>query len=212
MSDRLKIVLHRTTAAQGQPGGAAHVHARTATGWPRALATWLAMMLVMVSLGLGEAWALTITINEFQHATVLLPFVPQQGTLALCENPSVIFSPVTCEAPTSDIVVFLAGLTTGTALLESDLAEPGTPVAPGDRALLIPFPAPFFSVGEPGAEETTQRLLYTPRFGEPGFAVVQGVPVSYAITSDVPEPASWLLLATGGVGLGALTLRRLRKA
>jgi hypothetical protein len=38
---------------------------------------------------------------------------------------------------------------------------------------------------------------------------VQGVPVSYAITSDVvTEPALWLLLATGFVGLLGHTFSR----
>jgi hypothetical protein len=95
-------------------------------------------------------------------------------------------------------------------LLESDLPEPGTSAAPGDRVLLIPFPAPFFSIGEPVAEEMTQTLLYTPAPGQPGFALVEGVPVSYAITSDeVPEPATWLLIATALVGLlGCATIFR----
>ena len=99
--------------------------------------------------------------------------------------------PVTCEAPASDNILFLAPASGGVALLESGLPEPGTPAAPGDHMLLIPFPAPFFSVGEPGAENTTQTLLYTPALGQPGFALVEGVPVSYAITSDevLPEPA-----------------------
>jgi hypothetical protein len=87
---------------------------------------------------------------------VLPPFPPQQGTLSLCENSFVILSAVTCAAPPSDTVVFLAGLTTGTALLESDLPEPGTLAAPGDRALLIPFPAPFFSIGEFTRSTTTE--------------------------------------------------------
>jgi len=81
---------------------------------------WFIVMIGLVSLGPG-AWASTITIDEFQHDTVLLPFVPQQGTLSICENPSVPLSPITCEAPVSDTVVFLAGATTGIALLESDL-------------------------------------------------------------------------------------------
>jgi len=124
-----------------QPGDDEHDHhtsrIRVSTA---AVATWLAMMSGLLSFGLAAASAITIDIDEFQHATVLLPFAPQEGTLFLCENPSVILSPVGCEAPPSD-TVFRAGLTTGTVLLESDLPEPGTPAAPRDRALLIPFPA-----------------------------------------------------------------------
>ena len=172
-------------------------HARIATNCRNFVARWFIIMLALVSL-YSRAEAVTIKIDEFQNDTVLLPFAPQQGTLSLCENATVPLSPITCEAPASDTVVFLAGATTGVALLESDLPEPRTAAAPGDRALGIPFPAPFFSVGEPGAENTTQTLLYTPASGQPGFALVDGVPVSYAITSDeVPEPATWLLIAAG---------------
>ena len=162
----------------------------------------LATSAIALAICTGCAWPLTINIDEFQNDTVMLPFVPQQGTLSLCEDPSVLLSPVTCEAPASDTIVFLAGASEGVALLESDLPEPGTPAAPGDRVLLIPFPAPLFSVGEPGAENTTQTLLYTPALGQPGFALIEGAPVSYAITSDeVPETGSWLLLASGLVGV-----------
>jgi len=172
--------------------------------WKRRRRVWLAVMVGLVSLNPGVVWAATIDIDEFQHATVLLPFAPQEGTLFLCENPSVPLSTITCEAPQSDAVVFLSDITTGTgsALLESDLPEPGEAAAPGDRALLIPFPAPFFSVAEPGGENMTQTLLYTPTIGQPGFALVQGMPVSYAISSDVvPEPVTCLLLGSGVVGL-----------
>ena len=188
-----RLVRHRITAAR--PGR--YELGRLAEGCTKFMTRWFIIMLVLGSLD-PRAWAVTINIDEFQNDTVLLPFVPQQGTLSLCENSSVILSPITCEAPASDTVVFLAGAATGVALLESDLPEPGTPAAPGDRVLLIPFPGPFFSIGEPGAEDTTQTLLYTPVLGQPGFALVGGVPVSYAITSDeVPEPTTWLLIATG---------------
>jgi hypothetical protein len=208
MPDRL--VRHRTAAAQ--PGYYEQGHARAAEGYPKFITKCFIIMVGVVGLDPG-AWAVTINIDEFQHDTVLLPFVPQQGTLSLCENPSVLLSPITCEAPASDTVVFLAGATTGTALLESDLPEPGTPGAPGDRVLLIPFPAPFFSIGEPGAEEMTQTLLYTPALGQPGFALVEGVPVSYAITSDeVPEPTTWLLVAAGLVRVGRLGREAIRRA
>ena len=193
-----RLVRHCITAAR--PGRYELGHARLAAGCTKFITRWFIIMLVLGSLDPG-AWAVTINIDEFQNDTVLLPFVPQQGTLSLCENPSIILRPTSCEAPVSDTVVFLAGATTGVALLESDLSEPGTPAVPGDRVLLIPFPGPFFSIGEPGAEDTTQTLLYTPALGQPGFALVGGVPVSYAITSDeVPEPATWLLIATGLVG------------
>jgi hypothetical protein len=171
------------------------------------------IMVVLVCLDSG-AWAVTINIDEFLNSTVALPFVPQPGTLSLCENPSILLSPITCETPASDTVVFLAGTSTGIALLESDLPEPGTSGAPGDRMLLIPFPAPFFSIGEPGAEGTTQTLLYTPALGQPGFALVGSAPVTYAITSDeVPEPATWLLIAAGLVSIttrGSKTIKRAR--
>ena len=163
-------------------------------------------MLGMMGFG---ANAVTIHIDEFTNDTVVLPFVPQQGTLFLCENASVVLSPVTCEAPVSDTVLFLAGDTTGLALLESDLSESGTPDAPGDRLLPPPFPAPFFSIGELGSENTIQTLLYTPVKGQPGFALIDGVPVSYAITSDqVPEPATLVPLAGCLIGLFAMARRR----
>src|SRR5919201_699061 len=125
------------------------------------LSSILAMIFGLLNLGVGAASAITMDIDEFEHDTVLLPFVPQQGTLFLCENPFVILSPVGCEGPVSDTILFLASPKTGTVLLESDLSEPGTPDAPGDRALPIPFLLPFYSIGEPGAEGTTQTLIYT---------------------------------------------------
>jgi hypothetical protein len=200
MFDRL---VHHPTAA-AELGCYEQGDARAAKDCTNFMARWFLIIAALVSLH-PRAWAVTINIDEFQNDTVMLPFVPQQGTLSLCENPSVLLSPITCEAPASDTVVFLAGATTGVALLESDLPEPGTPAAPGDRVLLIPFPAPFFSIGEPGAENTTQTLLYTPALGQPGFALVGGAPVSYAITSDeVPEPATWLLIAAGLVRVACL--------
>jgi hypothetical protein len=41
------------------------------------------------------------------------------------------------------------------------------------------------------------RAQYTPISGQPGF--VSGFDVTYAITSDVPEPSSILLMLSGGV-------------
>src|SRR5215469_1368600 len=162
------------------------------------VARWL-LIIVVGLVGLeSRAGAVTIHIDEFTNDSVVLPFAPQQGTLSLCEDSILLI--ITCEGLVSDSVVFLADATTGmgVALLESDLSESGTPDAPGDRMLLIPFPEPFFAIGEPGAEETTQTVLYTPTVGQPGFALEDGVPVSYEITSDeVPEPATWLLITTG---------------
>ena len=185
-----------------------HHEEHSAEGRRKLMVRWLTIMVGLLSL-VPAAEAITINIDEFQNDSVLLPFVPQQGTLFLCENPTVLLGPVTCEAPASDSIVFLADASTGMALLESDLPEPGTPAAPGDRVLLIPFPAPFFSIGEPGAEEMTQTLLYTPDIGQPGFAMVDGVPVSYAITSDeVPEATTWFLIGSGLIGLLGYALIR----
>ena len=161
---------------------------------PRGVALFLVLVFGSLVFGANRARALTITIDEFQNDTVSLPFAPQQGTLFLCESSA---SPITCEAVPSDVILFLPGTGTGTALMQSDVSESDGSDAPGDRVLLIPYLAPFFSIPEPGAEGTTQTVLYTPVPGQPGFAFVGGMPVSYSITSDsVPEPATWLMIAT----------------
>jgi len=79
-------------------------------------------------------------------------------------------------------LVFYSDRTPG----DTDLADIGFPTALYANTLLLT---------EVGAEGIN-GLRYTPTAGQPGFVAGAGGPVTYLISSDVPEPSSILLLVT----------------
>ena len=52
------------------------------------------------------------------------------------------------------------------------------------------------------------RAIYTPVAGQPGFVVGAAGPVTYTLISDVPEPATLSLFATGLLGLLGMIRKR----
>lgn len=79
--------------------------------------------------------------------------------------------------------------------------------SPADTGFPTALYANNLTVNEVGPEGSN-GYVYTPTAGQPGFVSGAGGPVTYEIYSDVPEPGSLGLLATGGLPLLGLLRRR----
>jgi hypothetical protein len=95
----------------------------------------------------------------------------------------------------SDIIRYNPQQNGGSLVFYSDKTPGDTPPDLAD----IGFPTALYAntllVTEVGAEGNN-GLRYTPTAGQPGFVAGAGGPVTYLISSDVPEPSSILLLVT----------------
>jgi len=114
----------------------------------------------------------------------------------------------------SDIITFTAVMQQGSSFeLKSDReandldAQIGDPDTADVDAVLKPVTDNVVYLAEP----TSGPLLYVPAEGEPGFIRLSDNSSEFHITSDVPEPATWLLLATGFAGLAGAAGRRHRR-
>jgi hypothetical protein len=90
--------------------------------------------------------------------------------------------------------------------MQSEL-EAGELNPPPADLLNLFFPTPFASVSEPNGnmENVNQTFAYRPGVGQPGFALLNNVPVPYDITSDVPEPTTLALLSMSLLSMGLVS-------
>jgi hypothetical protein len=141
----------------------------------------------------------------------------QVGSLSLCEAAGLALDVGSCvnrtpSAETSDVVSF--SITAAGDLkidLGSDMEAGEVGAPPADSTVPQSTPDPAWSISEPNfdCEGCVQIFLYEPGVGQPGYAKdSSGAVLTYQITSDVPEPATWFLL--GSASLALLGFKRLR--
>ena len=104
----------------------------------------------------------------------------------------------------SDVIRFAAG--TYAVLFYSDLPEAGEVAGPADVGFPATLQANHITLVETVLADGQFGCLYVPQPGQPGYL---GTTLSggYNIISDVPEPASFVLLGVAG-GLALLRKRR----
>jgi hypothetical protein len=166
----------------------------------------------------APAYGDPIVIDEINNSKIIGNITDiQVGSLSLCEAAGLALDIGSCinrspSAETSDVVSFSI---TAAGELKIDMGsdkegagEVGAP--PADTTLPQSTPDPAWSISEPNAacDGCVQTFLYEPEVGQPGYAKdSSGAVLTYQITSDVPEPAAWLLL--GSTSLVLLGFKRL---
>jgi len=149
------------------------------------------------------------TLTYDVQGTVGLPFTP--GGVLISEPPS--------QTSLSDLLLFE---TNGFLYVYSDLDPGESPPPPtaisADQGLPPnPYSNPWNNIagpypetglpGQPYSDDANGLFGYNPAPGAPGY--MNGVPVIYNFTSDVPEPCTLGVLAIGSLGL---MIRRRRAA
>jgi hypothetical protein len=114
------------------------------------------------------------------------------------------------DGPNSDIIRFNPNQNGGSLVFYSDPSDPADDhpdlADTGFPTALYTNVVTLVEVGPEG----NNGVDYTPTAGQPGFVAGAAVPVTYHITSDVPEPGTYALLA--GLGVSSLfAVRRLRR-
>ena len=103
-------------------------------------------------------------------------------------------------AQVSDIIRFNPDQNGGSLVFYSDIADGAEDLADtGFPLSLYANNITFTELGVEGANGFT----YTPLAGQPGFVTGAAGPVTYVITSDIPEPSSIALAAFAFAGLAA---------
>lgn len=172
--------------------------------------TMLARLVLMPTLVLGpvapQAAVLTFDINELK-AERIGPFgaIFTTGEVVLCDG-AIRGRRTGCgrDVAVGDIVTFTAVRMEGSyfqmksAIESSDTDGVGEVAPPADVSEVL---API-SGNVVYLMEQLGTFAYTPDDGEPGFIRLSSAFTStFNITSDVPEPATWLLLITAFAGL-----------
>jgi hypothetical protein len=175
----------------------------------------------------------TITVDENGVGSLLFPggtSIPTHGVLAPDPGPGGLPSVLTYNllGPPGLVAGDLLLIEPGSNLIEDVIRfnPAGTGGNPAYPASLVFYsdniggadslgdtpspPTAFYAntlvLPEVGSEDHVNGATYTPTANQPGF--IPGFNVTYDITSDVPEPGSLALLATGGLPLLGFLRRR----
>lgn len=108
----------------------------------------------------------------------------------------------------SDLIRFNFTPGTGSWVFYSDLPEPGESAEPADIGFPLALYPNVLIRPESGEEGGWNGFEYTPAPGQPGYLSLEipgvislPVPITYKITSDIPEPSTLVMLAGLGVML-----------
>jgi len=188
----------------------------------KTLKTLLLLVVAMILLLSVPAYGDAIAIDETNNSKIVGNVTDiQVGSVSLCEAAGLALDKGSCinRPPngfeTSDVVYFSI---TADGKLKIDLGsdlESGEAAPPADTSTNLSTTDPAWSISEPDAacEGCVQTFLYEPEVGQPGFAKdSSGATLTYQITSDVPEPATWFLFGTALTALFGVRLKRLGRS